>query len=271
MPLAEAQGARLYYEVRGEGEPLLLIPGFGSTIPVYWANIPELSRHFRVIAFDPRGSGRSDVPLDGYTMRVFADDATAVLDAAGAATAHVFGTSFGGMVAQHLALEHPRRVRRLVLGCTTPGGPRHVLPPLENVTRFLAAGDIADAAEAVRSTYFMHYSDAYAAAHDAEIVERSLANASLRATPEGRAGQLAAVQGHDTYERLREIAHPTLVVHGGEDGMVPVDNGRLLAEAIPGARLIVYPEGRHIFFAECAEQLNADIAAFLQDGFAAAK
>ncbi len=264
MPLAEARGAHLYYEVHGEGDPLLLIPGFGSTIPAYWANIPELARHFRVIAFDPRGSGRSGVPPDGYTMQVFADDAAAVLDAAEAAAAHVFGTSFGGMVAQHLALEHPRRVRRLVLGCTTPGGTRHVPPPLENVTRFLAAGGIADPAEAVRSTYFMHYSDEYAAAHDGEIVERSLANAWLRATPEGRAGQLAAVQGHDTYERLRKIAHPALVVHGGEDGMVPVENGRLLGEAIPGARLIVYARGRHMFFAECAEQLNADIVAFLR-------
>jgi len=270
MPLAEARGARLYFEVRGAGEPLLLIPGFGAAIPVYWANIPELARHFRVIAFDPRGAGRSDVPRDGYTMRVFADDAAAVLDAAGEASAHVFGTSFGGMVAQHLALEHPQRARRLVLGCTTPGGTRHAPPSPENVTRFLAAGDIADPATAVRSTYFMHYSDGYAAAHDAAIVERSLANAWLRATPEGRAGQLAAVQGHDTYDRLSEIAHPTLVVHGFEDSMVPVENGRLLAEAIPGARLIVYPAGRHLFFAECAEQLNADIVAFLTEDVTAA-
>ncbi|MDP9238988.1 MAG: alpha/beta hydrolase [Chloroflexota bacterium] len=266
MPFAECQGARLYYEIHGAGEDLLLIPGFGSTIPVYWANIPPLSKHFRVIAFDPRGAGRSDVPADGYTMRVFADDAASVLDAAGARRAHVFGTSFGGMVAQHLALEHPERVRGLVLGCTTAGGDRHVLPPADNIVRFLAAAEIADAAEAVRSTYFMHYSDAYTAAHDAEIVERSLANAALRSSAVGRLGQLVAVQGHDTHDRLAEIKSPTLVAHGGDDGMVPVENGRMLAAAIPGARLIIYPEARHIFFAECAAALNSEIVSFLQRG-----
>jgi len=263
VPHAEAQGARLYYEVHGEGEPLLLIPGFGSSIPVYWANLPELSRHFRVIAFDPRGAGRSDAPAGDYTMEVFADDAVAVLDAADEASAHVFGTSFGGMVAQHMALLHPQRVRRLVLGCTTPGGTRHVMPPMESVARYLAAGGIADAAEAVRSIYFTHYSDEYASAHDAEIVARSLENEWLRASPEGSAAQLAAVQGHDTYDRLHAIAHPALVAHGGEDGLVPVENARLLAEAMSNARLLVYPKGRHIFFAECAEALNAEIVAFL--------
>jgi pimeloyl-ACP methyl ester carboxylesterase len=265
VPHAEARGARIYYEVHGAGEPLLLIPGFGAVIPVYWANLPELARRFRVIAFDPRGAGRSDAPEGAYTMEQFADDATAVLDAAAAESAHVFGTSFGGIIAQHLALGHARRVRRLVLGCTSAGGPGHVAPPPENVARFLAAGSMADPAEAVRATYFMHYSDAWAAAHDAELVARARENEWLRSTPAGRAGQLTAVQGHDVATRLGEIRQPTLVLHGGEDGMIPVENGEALARGIPGARLIVYPKGRHVFFAELAEQVNGDIAAFLTE------
>jgi pimeloyl-ACP methyl ester carboxylesterase len=264
VPFADAHGVRLYYEVHGQGEPLLLHPGFGSTVPVYWANTAALARHFQVIVFDPRGSGRSGVPEGACTMQDFANDAAALLDAAGVESAHVFGTSFGGMVAQHLAIEHPRRVRRLVLGCTTAGGTRHVLPPGDNVVRFLGAAENPDPVAAVRATYFMHYSDEYAASHDAEIVARSLANEHLRSTPQGRAGQLAAVQGHDTHDRLREIAAPTLVLHGAGDGMVPVENGRMLAAAIPNARLIIYQRGRHIFFAECAAQLNADIVAFLK-------
>ena len=271
MPLAEARGAQIYYEVHGAGAPLLLIPGFGSSIPVYWANLPELSRHFRVIAFDPRGAGRSGAPADGYSMEVFADDAAAVLEDAAAESAHVFGTSFGGIVAQHLALLHPRRVRRLVLACTSGGGERHVMPPGDNVARYLAAGEIADPAEAVRATYFMHYSDAWAAAHDAELVARSRENEWLRSPPAGRAGQLAAVTAHDTWERLAEIRQPTLVLHGGEDGMIPVENGQMLARAIPGARLIVYPEGRHVFFAELGAQVNADIVAFLREDGACAE
>jgi 3-oxoadipate enol-lactonase len=263
VPLADGPGAQIYYEVHGAGAPLLLIPGFGSSIPVYWANLPELARHFRVIAFDPRGAGRSGSPAAGYSMDVFADDAAAVLDAAGAESAHVFGTSFGGTIAQQLALRHPTRVRRLVLGCTSGGGTRHVPPPGDNVARYLAAGEIADPAAAVRATYFMHYSDAWAAAHDAELVARSRENEWLRSPAEGRAGQLAAVLAHDSWDQLGEIRRPTLVLHGGEDGMIPVENGQMIARAIPGARLIVYPKGRHVFFSELGAQVNADIVAFL--------
>ena len=115
MPHADADGARLYYEVHGDGEPLLIHPGFGSTTALFFANTPALAAHFRVIIFDPRGSGRSDSAAPpSPTMALFADDAVAVLRAAGAQRAHVFGTSFGGMVAQHIALLHPDRVRGLV-------------------------------------------------------------------------------------------------------------------------------------------------------------
>jgi len=264
VPYADARGARIWYEVAGEGPPLLLIAGFGSNATVYWANIPPLAQRFRTIAMDPRGSGRSDVAPGPYSMALLADDAAAVLDAAGAPLAHVFGTSMGGMVAQHVALRHPQRVAGLVLLCTTPGGARHVPPPTEKMARFMAAVEIADPAEAVRHTYPLHYSDAYAAAHDAEIVARSLANRHLRSTPEGRAAQLAAVRAHDTWDALPRLRAPALVLHGEEDGVVPVENGRNIASRIPGARLVTWPQGRHLFFAECADEVNAETAAFLQ-------
>lgn len=271
MPYADAPGARLYYEIHGEGEPLLLHPGFGCTVEIFWANAPELARHFRVIVFDPRGAGRSSTGDGMAAPKTYADDAVAVLDAAGVATAHIFGTSFGGMMAQHIALEHPRRVRRLVLGCTTAGGEQHVMPPGENMAKFMAASEITDPIAAVRSTYALNYSDAYVAAHDAEIVARSLANAELRSTPEGRATQIAAAQAHDTHGRLGAITCPTFVAHGTDDGTIPSENGRALAADIPNARFKLYPGGRHLFFMECADELNADIVAFLQDGTVAAK
>lgn len=268
MPHAETRGdhaARIYYESLGSGPPLLLISGFGSNATVYWANIPRLSERFRVIAMDPRGSGRSDVTPGPYTMPLLADDCVAVLDACGVRAAHVLGTSMGGMIAQHLALEHPNRVRGLVLACTTPGGMHHVLPPPEHLAVFIAAAEIADAAAAVRATYPLHYSDAYAAAHDAEIVARSRASEQLRSTPTGRAAQLAAVQAHDTFDLLPAVTAPTLVVHGERDGIVPVANGRMIAARIPGAGLRTWPDGRHLFFVEFADELNEAIISFLEE------
>src|SRR5262249_21975158 len=160
---------------------------------------------------------------------------------------------------------YPERVRRLVLCCTSPGGSHHVRPPEDQIATFMAASDIADPAEAVRSTYPLNYSEEHVAGHDAEIVARALAKRPLPPSPEGLEAQLAAVQEHDTYEHLPEITAPTLVAHGEEDGIVPVENGRIIASRIPGARLIIYPRAKHIFFVECAEELNAEVEAFLTE------
>lgn len=266
MAYAEVPGAKLYYEVHGEGVPLLLHPGFGCSVEIYFSSIAALARHLQVIVFDPRGAGRSSAgDASSTTPKTFADDAAALLDVLEVDAAHVFGTSFGGMMAQHLALEHPKRVRRLVLGCTTAGGSGHVLPPLENIVRFIAASEITDPIEAVRSTYFINYSDAYVASHDGEIAERALRNQHLRSSPEGRATQIAAVQAHDTLRRLQEITQATLVLHGTDDGTVPVENGRALAAAIPSARFFEYARGRHLFFIEFADKLNDDIVSFLSE------
>jgi pimeloyl-ACP methyl ester carboxylesterase len=263
MPFAQIPSGRLYYETHGDGEPLLLHPGFGCTVEIYWRNTEPLAERFRVIVFDPRGAGRSDTGPPDMLMKDFAEDAAGLLDALGVASAHVFGTSFGGMVAQHIALEHPSRVRRLVLGCTTAGGARHVLPPAENMARFIAASEITDPVEAMRSTYFINYSDEFAAAWDQRLSERARANEHLRSDAGGRAAQIHAVQSHDTHPRLGAIVAPTFVAHGTDDGTVPVKNGTVLAEGIPGAMLSLYPGGRHLFFTECADALNRDIIDFL--------
>ncbi len=264
MRFAESRGARIYYETHGRGEPLLLIPGFGSNGTVYWANTSALARRYRVIVQDPRGSGRSDVVPGPYTMAMLAGDAAAVLDAEGVQAAHVFAASMGGMIAQHIALLHRERVRGLVLACTTPGGSHHVLPRPEQLASFMAAAEMEDPVAAVRLTYPLNYSDAYAESHDEEIVARILANEALRSTPEGRAAQLAAVQGHDTYDDLPRIGAPTLVLHGAADGIVPVANGQTIASRIPGARLRTWAQGRHVFFSELADEVNAAIADFLE-------
>ena len=121
MPTAKINGINIYYEVHGAGDPLLLIMGLGANATAWEAQIPALNREYKVIAFDNRGSGRSDKPTVMYSMRQMADDAVLLLDQLGVAAAHVFGMSMGGMIAQELTLQHPARVKSLVLGATMAG------------------------------------------------------------------------------------------------------------------------------------------------------
>src|SRR5271154_5201086 len=126
MSFIENQGAKIYWDEQGSGEPLLLIMGLSYPSYMWHRTRPELAQRYRTIAFDNRGVGQSDVPPGVYSIALMASDAAAVLDAAGVESAHVFGISMGGMIAQELALQSPKRVRKLILGCTAAGGPTAV-------------------------------------------------------------------------------------------------------------------------------------------------
>ena len=126
MPTAKAGDINLYYEVHGEGQPLLLIMGYGSNSGHWFVILPHLVSRFKVIIFDNRGTGRSDKPDIPYTAEMMTGDIIGLLDAIGIGAAHVFGVSMGGMIAQELALRHPGRVKKLILGCTSCGGPHSV-------------------------------------------------------------------------------------------------------------------------------------------------
>jgi pimeloyl-ACP methyl ester carboxylesterase len=131
MPITTANGIDLYYEVHGEGEPLLLIMGLSLSSKSWFRTIPALSKQYKVIVFDNRGVGVSGKPNSPYSIELMADDAKAVLDAAGVESAHIYGISMGGMIAQRLALKYPEVIRSLILGCTTSGGEKHVQPSID--------------------------------------------------------------------------------------------------------------------------------------------
>src|SRR3990172_6307927 len=121
MPYTLVNGIEIYYEVHGSGEPLLLIMGLGANAGSWVMQVPELSMEYKIIAFDNRGSGRSGKPNEAYSIAQMADDAAALLDDLAIDSAHVFGMSMGGMIAQDLVLRHPERVTSLILGGTMPG------------------------------------------------------------------------------------------------------------------------------------------------------
>src|SRR4051794_35826031 len=253
MPLAERDGARLYWEETGSGDPVLLIMGLGMNATGWWRTIPVLAgAGFRVLAFDNRGVGRSDRPPGPYSVPQLADDAVAVLDATGAERAHVYGLSLGGMIAQELALRHPERVDALVLGATTPGGSKAV--PADDATlAFFERRAEMTAEEAVWASVPYNYAARTRAERAQAIGEDIVQRLRFPIEPEPYRAQLAASFGHDAFDRLPQVAARTLVLHGREDRMVVPANGELLAGAIPDAELLTLPDAAHLFPTDAPE------------------
>jgi pimeloyl-ACP methyl ester carboxylesterase len=250
VPHTTVNGRELFHLRRGTGEPLLLIQGMSGT-HASWGEplLSELERSFDLVAYDHRGIGRSAPHRDPFTIADLADDAAGLLDALGWDSAHVMGISMGGMVAQELALRRPARLRTLTLGCTYCGGPRGLLAQEAVVRRLGAAMLSGDTELAIRTSYEVNVSAAYAAQASNYAAFHTMAT-SVPAPVPVILLQMQAIAGHDTSERLPALAVPTLVVGGDEDQMLPVANGRLIASLVPGARLEELPGVGHMFWWE---------------------
>jgi pimeloyl-ACP methyl ester carboxylesterase len=253
----------LHWESAGDGEPVLLIMGLGLTSAAWWRTVPVLAQRLRVITFDNRGVGRSSAFSHAYTTAAMADDAATVLDAVGVERAHVYGFSLGGMVAQALALRHPDRVRSLVLGATSPGGPRAVRPSPE-VAAFFRRRPRMRPEEAARASVPINYGPRCRAEH-LDRIEQDVARRLAQPFSErAYRAQLFAAAWHNCLGALHRITAPTLVVHGALDRIIPVANAHLIAERVPGARLCVLAEAGHLY---PTDEPGADraIARFLAD------
>jgi len=247
----------LFYERTGRGEPLLLIMGMSGT-HLTWGEpfLEALRRDFDVVVYDHRGIGRSSAAQAGYSIADLADDAAELLGVLGWESAHVVGISMGGMVAQQLALRHPERVRTLTLGCTYAGGPRAALTGPEVLERLQSSWGAGDRERAIRTGWEVNVSPGFAA-DDAQFAEFRRVAMELPANLPAIFAQMEAIAGHDTSPRLKDISAATLVIHGSEDQMLPVANARLIAEAIPDARLEVFEGVGHLFFWEEPERSAA--------------
>lgn len=251
MSFADLGGHPFYFERHGDGAPLLILGGTGGDLrrpeTRFWG---PLARQFDLLTFDQRGMGQSWKGDGPFTMADYADDAAALMAQQGWTRAHVIGVSFGGMVAQEMALRHPHMVDRLILCCTASGGEGgasfayHELPPM-------TADEMA--ALKVRLSDIRH-DDAWIRAHPAEYrLLLQMAGADpFRDEPghvEGAARQLQARAGHDTWARLPQLRCPTLVMGGTHDGIAPPPIVAALAGRIPGAQLRFF-EGGHLFMLE---------------------
>jgi len=250
MPTAGVAGRELYYERAGAGEPLLLIQGMSGTHFAWGRPFRELlEARFECVVFDNRGVGLSGAAEEPFTIADLADDAAGLLDALGIESAHVLGISMGGMVAQELALGRPERVRSVVLGCTYCGGPEARLMDPTDLGQLAEAFASGEFDRMVRAMWETNLSPGFRAEESRYEAFREMAEAAPvpRETIEK---QLQAIFAHDTSARLGGLDLPTLVVHGTEDRILPVVNGRQIAALVPGARLEILDATGHLFWWE---------------------
>jgi 3-oxoadipate enol-lactonase len=250
VPVAAVNGIDIYYERAGHGPRLLFLNGSGSTLATSALLIQPFTAHFDVVAHDQRGLGRTSIPPGPYSMSEYASDAAALLDVVGWDRCRVVGISFGGMVAQELAVTWPERVERLALVCTSPGGEGGASYPLHELLS-LPAARRAEQSLLVLDTRF---TPEWLASHpsDQALVEMMAKRAAGEKTAEqlrGEAEQLDARRRHDVCDRLVNISCPTLVAAGRFDGIAPPANARAIATRVPNADLRLY-DGGHAFLAQ---------------------
>ncbi|MCW3002420.1 MAG: alpha/beta fold hydrolase [Conexibacter sp.] len=262
MPHLTVNGLELFHQRRGSGEPLLLIQGMSGTHLTWGDPFLEALDGFDLVTYDHRGIGRSGRVEDPFSIVDLAQDAAALLDALGWESAHVLGISMGGMVAQELALRHPERIRTLTLGCTYCGGRGSALAPDTTLQRLSAGMMSGDNELAIRTAFEVNVSAGFAAGEGAYEPFRAMAGALPAPVPVIML-QMQAIAGHDTSARLPSLAAPTLVIHGDEDQMLPVANGRLIASLVPGARLEILEGVGHIFWWEQPERSAALVRAHM--------
>lgn len=269
MPYVGVRDLEIYYELSGEGPRLLFIGGTGGDL----RQKPSLSdgpltQNFELLAYDQRGLGRTSKPDGPYSMADYGDDAAALLDALGWEQAAVVGVSFGGMVAQHLALRHPDRVSRMALACTSSGGeggasyPLHELmdlPPEEAARIGIEIADTRmDAAWREREPEAFANIVKMMAGREVKLED----DAERKDAQRGARLQLEARRDHDTWDGLPSIRVPTYLCGGQYDGIAPPANLEAMASRLPDCKLEFF-DGGHLFLMQDRRAFSA-LVAFLK-------
>lgn len=253
----------LFYETRGAGEPLILIPGFAAGAWIWAWQVEDLSRDFQVVTFDPRGVGQSKIDENAVvSLETIATDIAGLLDDLKIEKAGVLGASFGGFVAQQFAVSFPERLNKLILACTSAGGKNHVAPDLEILAAFVSTDDL-NKSERIRRFIVPAFTPEFYAANQ-ETVEKVCELRGQNFVPETvYMQQLIAATSFDFEPCLAEIKAETLVLTGDRDVVVPPQNSVNLAEKIPNARLETIKNGSHMFFIENAAEFNQAVRKFI--------
>jgi pimeloyl-ACP methyl ester carboxylesterase len=265
MPKVTANGIEIYFEVHGEGQPLVLISGIGYTNWQWHRMVPFLADRFQVITFDNRGVGQSDRPEGPYSAHMLAADTVGLLDALDIGKAIVAGHSMGGFIAQALAIEFPHKVEKLILCSTSFGGPRQV-PVTPEAMKVLT--DVSgDPLTRFSNGLFISTAPGWAEKNPEIIREWIEWRAANPIEPGPYQAQLAIglglMQEESAFEnQLHRIHVPTLILFGEYDKVVPPQNANLLAQKIAGSQIRILPDAGHFFPIEVPETASRAIIEF---------
>jgi pimeloyl-ACP methyl ester carboxylesterase len=252
---ANSKGVKIHYQIRGEGDPLILIMGFGADGNVWEKHVLEYENHFKCILIDNRGVGLSDQPKGPYTTKMMADDTAAVMEHAGIPNARVAGISMGGAIAQELALNNKEKVRSLALISTWPKFDNYATTVYQNLKKLRVTSKPADFMELLQLWIFAppYYKDGLG---DLKEGQAAAATNKHPQSQDGFEGQLDACIYHDTVSRLSEIKVPTLITVGDMDIFTPPAFSKILSKGIKGSTYESFPEGGHVHHWEDLERFN---------------
>lgn len=259
MPNTIANGININYEVHGAGSPVVLIGGLGSHIQSWATQLPIYSEHYKVIAFDNRGMGKSDKPDMEYSIEMMADDAVSLLDSLDIEKASFVGKSMGGMISQWIGIKYPNRVDKLVMGCTT-GCRDEVGNEIIKTGREIAQK--AGMKTVWLTALFLGYSREYIENNISSIKENMSAVGDSEENLIGYLRQSGACENHNVLDLLPKIKAETLIMYGKSDFITSPKNSQKLAELIPNSKLIGFDAG-HGFWRECQQQVDDAVLDFL--------
>lgn len=263
MPFIESNGITLHYRIVGDGPWLTVIGGLGDNVRNWEAIATMLGRRFKMFMIDNRGAGQSDRPPGPYRIEDMSADVVGVLASLGIARTHLLGFSMGGKIALHLAIHRPDLTDRLVLIATTAAYEKNASPVRDAARNLLENFD--NNAAHFEAQFDLLFSDAYKKRFRAETFAKFKLEDQHPQTREDFLAQYEAVRNFDVSRDVNLVIAPTLVLSGTKDRMTPHENSEWLAERIPHARLVLYPDVGHVPQAEQTKRFIADVTGFLTE------
>jgi pimeloyl-ACP methyl ester carboxylesterase len=265
MPKIMINDIKMYYEIYGQGPPLVMIMGIGGNTD-YWPPrfIKKLSEIFKVIIFDNRGSGQSDKPDIEYSMKMFADDTVGLMNALNIDHAHILGLSMGGAIAQELGINYPERINKLVLCSTNSGFSKSSLPSPEALKIMMQPRERLTLEEISRKSMPVRLTEKFIKENPDAIEEYIQRECRNPTPPKMYKRQIDAIVKFNTYKRLTNINRPTLIMQGKLDLMTSVQNAELLANNIKGAKLAVFEDTAHDIFSQDSDIVIKTLIEFLK-------